>query len=238
MAMRLIGPIHLIGGQDFHRVYLDWPANDANVYMVDTGDKLIMVDCGCGESLATVLDNVKQMGFAVRDLSHVLLTHEHFPHAGAAEALEKMGLTVCASAAAAEAVIAGDLRTAAYHYHREFPACRDVRVLDDGEELEVCNTVLKAVALPGHSPGSMGFQVDANGQRALFCGDVVRSPLLESYRNRPGYDREACVRSLERLLEDPPEILYPGHGPFCLSHGRVWIEEELKKALEPEAREE
>ncbi|MDP6438328.1 MAG: MBL fold metallo-hydrolase [Candidatus Brocadiia bacterium] len=232
MAMRLIGPVHLIGGQDFQRVYVDWPANDANVYLVDTGDKFLMVDCGCGDSLPGILENFQQMGFDVPDITHLLLTHGHFPHAAAAEALQRMGVEVFAAAAAAEALATGDLRTAAYHYHREFPACPDVTVLEHGEEVEVSNTVLKAVALPGHSPGCMGYEIRVGEDRALLCGDVVRSPLLDSFRNRPGYDREAYAASLEMLLEDPPEILYPGHGPFCLSHGRVWIEEQLKKVLE------
>lgn len=235
MAMRLMGPIHLIGGQDYQRVYVDWPANDANVYLVDTGDKFLLVDCGCGDSLSGILDNVRQMDFDVRDISHLLLTHAHFPHAAAAEALQKMGVQVCASAEAAEAMAAGDLRTAAYHYHRDFPACADVTVLDDGEELEVCNTFLKAVRLPGHSPGSMGYEIMVGKEKVLFCGDVVRNPGLLSFRNRPGYDRDAYAESLAALLSDPPDILYPGHGPFCLSHGRVWIEEELKKVLEPQS---
>jgi len=234
MAMRLMGPVHLIGGQDFNRVYLDWPANDANVYMVDTGDQLLMVDCGCGDSLEGILGNVSRMGFEVRDVTHLLLTHAHFPHAAAAEALMRMGVKVCASASAAEALAAGDLRTAAYHYHRDFPACPGVNVLADGECVEVCGTSLKAVELPGHSPGCMGYEIEVGRDRALFCGDVVRSPAYQSYRNRRDYDCERYAATLERLLSDPPEILYPGHGPFCLSHGRAWIEEELKKVLEPQ----
>jgi len=192
VAMRLLGPVYLIGGQDFNRVYVDWPANDANVYLIDTGDTFLMVDCGCGDSLPGILQNVEEM----------------------------------------DAVRAGDLRTAAFCYHREFPACEGpVTVLEDGQQLEVGAVRLKVLALPGHSPGSAGFELTLDRQRVLFCGDVVRSPLLRSRRDRFGYDRSAYVRSLERLLEEPPDVLFPGHGPFCLSHGRAWIEEELRNIL-------
>jgi len=232
VAMRLLGPVYLIGGQDFNRVYVDWPANDANVYLIDTGDTFLMVDCGCGDSLPGILQNVEEMDFDVRDISHLLLTHEHFPHAAAAEAVRKMGIEVLATGEAADAVRAGDLRTAAFCYHREFPACEGpVTVLEDGQQLEVGAVRLKVLALPGHSPGSAGFELTLDRQRVLFCGDVVRSPLLRSRRDRFGYDRSAYVRSLERLLEEPPDVLFPGHGPFCLSHGRAWIEEELRNIL-------
>ena len=232
MAMRLIGPVYLIGGQDFHRVHLDWPANDANVYLIDTGDMFLMVDCGCGESLPAILDNVERMDFEVRDIGHLLLTHEHFPHAAAADAVQKMEVEVMASEEAADAVREGDLRTAAFCYHHEFPPCEgEITTLEDGQEIEVGAVKITALALPGHSPGCMGYEMQAEGVRILFCGDVVRSPLLDSRRDRFGYDAGPAAQSLARLLDDPPDVLYPGHGPFCLSHGRVWIEEELRKLL-------
>ncbi len=232
MTMRLIGPVYLIGGQDYNRVYVDWPANDPNVYLIDSGDTFVMVDCGCGESLSGILSNVEQMEFEVRDISHLLLTHEHFPHAAAAAAVQKMGIEVLASEAAADAVRSGDLRTAAFWYNRQFPSYEGpLTELEDGQHIEVGRLSLKALALPGHSPGSMGYELVVDDCRMLFCGDVVRSPLLDSFRGRPDYDRECYVSSLKTLLEEPPEVLYPGHGPFCLSHGRTWIQEELKKVL-------
>jgi glyoxylase-like metal-dependent hydrolase (beta-lactamase superfamily II) len=235
--MRLIGPVYLIGGQDFNRVHLDWRANDANVYLVDSGDTFVMIDCGCGESLPGILENVRRMEFEVGDISHLLLTHAHFPHAAAADDVQKMQIEVMASAPAAEAVQAGDLRTAAFCYHHKFPACdSEISVLEDGEVLEVGAIELKSIALPGHSPGSMGYELLIDDIRMLFCGDVIRSPLLRSRRDRLGYDSEDNFASLSRLLEDPPEVLFPGHGPFCLSHGRVWIQEELRKELEDRPR--
>ena len=231
MAMRLLGPVFLIGGQDYNMVYVDWPANDANVYLVDTGDTFVMVDCGCGESLPGILGNVTQMEFDVGDISHLLLTHEHFPHAAAAEAMRKMKVEVVAGEEAADAVKSADLRTAAYCYHREFAPCEELTAVGDGEEIKVGGISLTTIVLPGHSPGCVGYEMVVGGRRMLFCGDVVRSPLLASFRNRLDYDWEAYVESLERLLEAPPDVLYPGHGPFCLSDARVWIEEELKKVL-------
>jgi glyoxylase-like metal-dependent hydrolase (beta-lactamase superfamily II) len=237
MSMRLIGPVYLIGGQDFNRVHLDWQANDANVYLVDSGDTFVMIDCGCGESLPGILENVRRMEFEVGDISHLLLTHAHFPHAAAADDVQKMRIEVMASPPAAEAVLAGDLRTASFCYRHKFPPCEEeLSVLKDGETLEVGAIQLRAIALPGHSPGSMGYELIADSVRMLFCGDVVRSPALQPRRDRLDYDFRANVRSLSRLLEDPPDVLYPGHGPFCLSHGRAWIQEELRKELEKGSR--
>jgi glyoxylase-like metal-dependent hydrolase (beta-lactamase superfamily II) len=231
MAMRLLGPVYLVGGQDFNMVYLDWPANDCNVYLLDTGDSLVLVDCGCGDSLAGILSNIEKMDFLVADLSHVLLTHAHLPHAGAAEDLRKMGLEVVASAPAAEALGAGGPLTVAYHYQRRFKPVRDLTTMEGGEELTLGAMTFRGVAMPGHSSGCTGFEVAAADRRMLFCGDTVRSPHLEQYRNRRDYEAEAYLETLSALLDDPPDVLYPGHGPFCLSNAGHWIGEEMKKLL-------
>ena len=231
MGMRLLGPVYLIGGQDFHSVYLDWPANDSNVYLIDTGDDLVMVDCGCGESLENILSNVEEMGFELKDLTHLLLTHEHFPHAGAAQALEKMDVEVVCSESAAQAIQTGGLRTAAYHYNRPFLPCGECTVVSDGEVISLGRLEITAKSLPGHSQGSMGYQFFASDRKMLFSGDVVRSPELTTHRDRVGYDHYLYLESLKKLLEDPPHVLYPGHGPFCLSRADVWIQSELKKLL-------
>ena len=231
MGMRLLGPVFLVGGQDYHSTYLDWEANDCNSYLVDTGDGLVLVDCGCGESLETILANIEEMDMEVGELSHLLLTHAHLPHAGAAGALAKMGVEVCCTPAAAEAIREADWRTADYHYGKDFPPCEEATPVSDGDTIEEGRCTFTVVGLPGHSPGSAGFEMHAAGRHMLFCGDAVRSPDLQSYRDRPGYDAELYVESLRKLLDRPPEVLYPGHGPFCLAQGKVWVQQELRKLL-------
>ncbi len=231
MGMRLVGPVFLVGGQDFNMVYLDWSANDSNTYLIDTGDPLVLIDCGCGESLAGILSNIKEMGFDARDITHVFLTHAHMPHSGAAEDLRRNGVEVVACPATVQAVRGGGTATVAYHYHRRFTCVEDATEMNDGETITLGACEFRALALPGHSADSTGYEVTREGRRMLFCGDVVRWPGLEQFRNRADYDRQAYVETLMRLLDDPPQVLYPGHGPFCLSKTEHWIGEEIKKLL-------
>jgi metallo-beta-lactamase class B len=231
MGMRLIGPVYLVGGQDFNMVYLDWPANDCNSYLLNTGDPLVLIDCGCGDSLPGILANLREMEMDPRDVSHVLLTHAHLPHAGAADDLQRNGVEVLAGPLAAQAIRAGSRGTAAYHYHRRFQPVQAVTEMNDGDSLTLGTCEIRLIALPGHSADSVGYEVTHEGRRMLFCGDAVRSPAMEQCRDRVDYDAEAYLATLERLLDDPPDVLYPGHGPFCLSKPDHWIEEELKKLL-------
>ncbi|MHC4481084.1 MAG: MBL fold metallo-hydrolase [Planctomycetota bacterium] len=231
MGMRLIGPVFLLGGQDFNMVYLDWPANDSNTYLINTGDPLILIDCGCGESLPGILENLREMELDPRDVSHLFLTHAHMPHAGAAEDLRRNDVQVVAGPLTCEAVRQGGRPTVAYQYHRRFKPLKAVTEMRDGEQMTIGACEITAVHLPGHSADSMGFQIVHEGRRMLFCGDAVRSPGLKQFRNRIDYDRDAYVETLTGLLADPPNVLYPGHGPFCLSKPEHWIGEELGKTL-------
>jgi glyoxylase-like metal-dependent hydrolase (beta-lactamase superfamily II) len=92
-------------------------------------------------------------------------------------------------------------------------------------------TTISPIPMPGHSPDSTGFEVERDGLRMLFAGDVVRSPRLAQHRGRLGYDAGAYAEALEALLEDPPDVIFPGHGPFCMSKTDHWIGEELVKLL-------
>ncbi|KPK62526.1 MAG: hypothetical protein AMK73_05970 [Planctomycetes bacterium SM23_32] len=231
MGMRLIGPVYLVGGQDFNMVYLDWPANDCNTYLLNTGDPLVLMDCGCGESLPGILENLREMGLDPRDVSRVFLTHAHLPHAGAAEDLRRNGVEVVAGPATAAAVREGGIATAAYHYHRRFVRVAEVTAMAPEEEVTIGACTIRAVPLPGHSADSMGWEATCEGRRMLFCGDAVRSPAIPQHRDRLDYDGETYARTLMGLLDDPPDVLYPGHGPFCLSKTEHWIAEELRKLL-------
>ncbi len=232
MSIHLIGPVFLVGGQDYNLTYLDWPANDCNTYLIDTGDPLLLIDCGCGESLPTVYENVRAVEAEITDITHLFLTHAHVPHAGAAETVRRAGVEVLAGPAAAETLKAGGPQTAAYEYHRRFLAVQEITQLEDGQEIEMGRCKITVRHLPGHSAGSVGYELMHEGRRMLFCGDAVRSPLLDQRRARPDYDHDAYRETLLGLLEDPPDLLFPGHGPVCMSRATQWIGEEFRKLLE------
>jgi len=100
-----------------------------------------------------------------------------------------------------------------------------------GDDVTANVRTIRAVPLPGHSADSMGWEATCEGRRMLFCGDAVRSPAIPQHRDRLDYDGETYARTLMGLLDDPPDVLYPGHGPFCLSKTEHWIAEELRKLL-------
>jgi glyoxylase-like metal-dependent hydrolase (beta-lactamase superfamily II) len=80
--------------------------------------------------------------------------------------------------------------------------------LADGDAVHCGGVSLTAVHTPGHAPDHVSLWMPED--RVLFCGDLVlgRGSSMVSY---PEGDVAAYLRSLDRVAELGPRMLFPGH---------------------------
>ena len=80
--------------------------------------------------------------------------------------------------------------------------------LADGDLVQVGKVRLKALYTPGHASDHLCFLEEGDG--AVFTGDLVlgRGSTMITH---PDGDMAAYLRSLDRLIELAPSILFPGH---------------------------
>ena len=84
-------------------------------------------------------------------------------------------------------------------------------LISDNDLIALNKVSLRAILVPGHSPGSLSFYSPEGGfvitGDALFQGSIGRTDL-------PGGDYDTLIHAIRtRLLTLPPEtIVYPGHG--------------------------
>jgi glyoxylase-like metal-dependent hydrolase (beta-lactamase superfamily II) len=73
------------------------------VYLVETADGPALFDCGPASTLERLREGLRDRGLALTDVRHLLLSHIHLDHAGAAGTIvrEHPGLTVWVSAVGA-----------------------------------------------------------------------------------------------------------------------------------------
>lgn len=133
-------------------------------------------------------------------LTHILLTHGHYDHVGAVEALRD----------ATGAAVWLDPRDAAGG--RLFPFTTPDHAYTDGGEIPVdTDLAFRVLATPGHSPGSVCLLCGGllfSGD-TLFAGDIGRTDL-------DGGDAAAMRQSLAKLCAAVgPEVqVLPGHEEF------------------------
>jgi hypothetical protein len=93
------------------------------------------------------------------------------------------------------------------------PVPTDIRVKTD-EDLDLCGVKVRAVRLPGHTFGSMGWLVERGGKKYVAIGDLIMPDGVLGYSgsiNFSGTDVLASLRKLESLNVD---FILPGHGPI------------------------
>ena len=126
------------------------------------------------------------------DVQAILITHNHADHlAGFSEVTSAIGASVGIGEADADAL-----------------STPPAMLLKDGDEITAGTLTLRAIATPGHTPGSTCFTIDGH----LFSGDTL-------FPNGPGKTRSPenlaqiidSITSSLFVLSDDTNI-FPGHG--------------------------
>ncbi|MBK7451645.1 MAG: MBL fold metallo-hydrolase [Anaerolineales bacterium] len=63
-------------------------------YLIQPGDAVVLIESGPGSTLSTLEAGLAKDGLSTRDVTHVLLTHIHLDHAGAAGWLSRQGAEI------------------------------------------------------------------------------------------------------------------------------------------------
>ncbi|MCC6236453.1 MAG: MBL fold metallo-hydrolase [Dehalococcoidia bacterium] len=202
-----------------------------NVFLVRTGDALVLIDTGFASSLEGIVRDVATVapGEAV---THVLLTHAHPDHAGAAEALRQhYGARLVAGAGDCE-VVSGRavLREAVGRSHRMRRLLEWWRgtprahvVIEEPLEGERRVAGLLAVPTPGHTPGSYCYVLEHAG--LAFVGDLVISHRdgLARPLKWANDDDARYLETLATFAARAPEAGCAGHGPPVTSGFRAQL---------------
>lgn len=215
--MRVFKDVYLVGGGAYG--YSD--ASDCNVYVVDGGSEMALIDTGGGLGVEKIMSNIAEMGLKPNRIRVAVITHCHFDHIGGNKrAKELMGCEIAAHELAAPSIEALDELTLAEMARTRGintePTSVEMR-LKDGDTITVGARKLEVVHTPGHTPGSICLLTTIEGKRVLFPGDTVSSGGRLGYINGPGFDLDAWKRSLKRLLDLKIDAMFPGHGTFLVS---------------------
>lgn len=164
------------------------------VYVWDTGDGLALVDTGPGSTLEALKAGLDLLGAGWGDVRHILLTHIHFDHAGAAGQIldysprarvyvHERGARHLVSPErlyASAAQIYGDQMEALWGEMRPMDADR-VTALAGGETLRLGGAEVRALYTPGHAVHHLAYVVGDE----LYTGDVGGIRLVPQQQTRP-----------------------------------------------------
>lgn len=192
---------------------------DAAIYLINFDGHAALIDAGCGGANDTVLRNIEAAGVKPEDIELLLITHCHFDHTGGARALrDRLGCTVVMHELDARFLEVGDseVTAASWYGSRLEPRVVDRKLVGKEEEICLGECIIRAVHIPGHSPGSVAYVTDSMGLKIVFAQDV-HGPLHPSLLSNAA-DYQA---SLQRLVDLDADVLCEGH--FGIYKGREGI---------------
>lgn len=158
-------------------------------FVVDTGDRRILVDTCVGEHQKPIpmgpsefLDRLADAGYRPEDIDVVVCTHLHFDHVGwNTRLVDGEWVVTFPNARYLFGRAEWEHWTKEQHVHLNVD--ETVRpVLDAGRadlvemDHRVCDEVF-FVPTPGHTPGHVSVVVESAGDRAVITGDMAHHPL-------------------------------------------------------------
>jgi glyoxylase-like metal-dependent hydrolase (beta-lactamase superfamily II) len=209
-----------------------------NCYLVETGDRPVLVDGGLPGTWKLLVEALASQGFSPRDLDGVYLTHAHFDHVGLCRRLLDDHQTQTHVHEQDAALARRPYRYAhqsprlryPFRYPRAVPGLirmamagalgvKGVPALPDMRPGEVLLRTggLVPVFTPGHTFGHCAFVLPDRG--VLFSGDALVT--YDPYTGASGprivaraatADADAALASLDALEATQATLVLPGHG--------------------------
>ena len=191
---------------------------DVNAFVVNTGDKLVLIDAGTvngfAPSLAHMTERLAAAGFKPEDFDAIAMTHLHADHVGAltdngAARFTKAEFLVHANELKFW-LDDGIMSRAKKEDLGFFQAARGAATPDKAQtrafdkDGEIVKGV-SAVALPGHTPGHTGYLISSGNEQLLIWGDIVHMPAVQFARPEAyiafDVDPDIAVATRKKILD-------------------------------------
>lgn len=177
-----------------------------NCYVVENPDsqKVLIVDPG-----DSPLEIERQIDEIDGDPEAILLTHGHFDHMLAADALrEKYHIPVYVHEK--EQHLLGDPKENLSGLWSKPYTMQADKTVKEGDVLHLADFEIHVLATPGHTAGGVCYYIPA--EKALFSGDTLFCEAYGRYDFPTSSGRE-LIASVKRLLKELPGdvTVYPGH---------------------------
>ena len=211
---RIIGNIYYVGSQGL------------GVYLITTPQGNILINSNLEKSVPMIRESIEKLGFRFSDTKILLISHAHWDHcAGSAAVKELTGAKYMVMDADVPAIEDGGK----FNFGRDskfsdsgvsqFQPAKVDRVLHDGDQVKLGDTVLTAHLTPGHTKGTTTWTMKVADGGKTYNVVIVGSPNVN-----PGYklvnnalypqiasDYERMFRVMKSL---PCDVFLGAHGDY------------------------
>jgi glyoxylase-like metal-dependent hydrolase (beta-lactamase superfamily II) len=189
---------------------------NGNVYLVEDGDKLILIDTGLPRNDKKIIKNIVALGRKPTDVSLIVLTHFHIDHVGSAKKMKELT----------------SAKVAVHELDADYVAGRKAPPKPKNLMFKALSSVYKAAPVepelllkendkvgrlivihtPGHSEGSISLL--ESERKVMFVGDAIRfiEGKITGSPEQFTLDVGKAKDSIRKIATFDFDILLSGHG--------------------------
>jgi metallo-beta-lactamase class B len=191
-------------------------------YLITTPKGHILINSDLEENVPLIRNSVEKLGFKFSDIKILVISHAHWDHAAASDTIKKLtGAKYMVMDADVSVVESGGKTDFQYGNDPNtlYKPTKVDRVLHDGDEIKLGDTVLVAHLTPGHTKGCTTWTMKVREAGKTHNAVIIGSPNVNpGYRllNNASYsqiaaDYERMFRVLKAL---PCDIFLGAHGNY------------------------
>ncbi len=193
---------------------------DLASYLVVTPQGDILINSNMATSPPLIRRSVEKLGFKMRDIKILLISHAHYDHAaGSAEILRMTGAKYMVMDGDVAGIESGGRRGVPEPNFPTYPPAKVSRVLHDGDTVTLGGSTLVAHKTPGHTPGCTTWTMVVQEGGRSYNVVVLGSPNLNAGTNLVSnklYPRiaEDFETGFRVALSLPCDIFLGAHGVY------------------------
>lgn len=167
-------------------------------WAITTSDGILLIDSGYPERFDdTLVAGFKKLGLDPARIRLALIAHEHADHFGGARLLQdRLGVRIAMSKAAWDGL--EPKPGAPLVTEQDAPPRREI-VMADGQPVTLGDTSVIPVAIPGHTPGSMGFIFPVKDGGRTYMAALFGGSILNPQRRFPASTFEQYITSIDHF---------------------------------------
>ncbi len=191
-------------------------------YLITTPAGHILINSNLKTSVPLIRESIEKLGFHFDDVKILLISHAHFDHdAGSAEIIKLTGAKYMVMDGDVSVVESGGKSDFQYGADESlrYPATKVDRVLHDGDEVKLGDTMLTAHKTAGHTRGCTTWSLRVSEAGKTYDAVIVGSPNVN-----PGYKlvnnarypgiTDDYTRGFRVLKSLPCDVFLGAHGGY------------------------
>ncbi len=208
---------------DIHTIDINFfkPGSIAS-FLIETRDGPFLIETGPDTTFKNLTASLNRLGYAVKDIKNVFVSHIHLDHAGAAWHFAEAGATIHVHGngarhmadpskliASAKQIYKEDMDRL-WGQIRPVPADR-THATTDGETVNIGGVSVQVMETPGHASHHNVYRID----NVMFTGDIggvrIKSGPVFAPTPPPDINVEVWRESIKKIRQLKPSTLYLTH---------------------------